>query len=61
MENCPYCGAKKKYPTKFEIRYGAKYEYPTTYTCGTATSPNWGNPVRGKRCIENESNRPLTK
>jgi hypothetical protein len=50
MDTCPYCKSKKKYPTKFEIRYKEKYEYPTTFICGTVTSPNWAPPIKGKDC-----------
>jgi hypothetical protein len=37
-KKCPFCGAPQKYPTNFTA-YG--YELPTSYTCGTVTSPRW--------------------
>lgn len=50
VHHCPYCGSKPLYPTKIEMRYKQKYEYPTTYVCGTVTSPNWNPPIRGELC-----------
>ncbi len=52
-ESCPYCGSPRKYPTKVETRYKMRYEYPTTFSCGTVTSPNWPKkpgPIRGDYC-----------
>lgn len=51
-KKCPYCGAGQEHPTKIETRYKQPYECPTTYTCGTVTSPNWAPPVRGKNCSD---------
>jgi hypothetical protein len=42
MKKCPFCGALQKYPTK---NTPEGYELPTTYTCGTVTSPYW-KPLR---------------
>lgn len=49
---CPYCGSPAKFPTKIEIRYNSPYEYPTTFVCGTVTSPNWNPPIKGENCKE---------
>ena len=50
---CPYCGSVVKYGPRIETdRWGGKREYPTTYACGTVTSPNWQPPIRGKHCKE---------
>jgi hypothetical protein len=47
---CPYCGAAQKYPTHYEMEHGMLREYPTTYKCGTVTSPMWAPPIKGKTC-----------
>lgn len=50
---CPKCGAPNKYSEKTVL--ATEYRYPrhrpTTYTCGTTTSPDWAPPVYGKDCI----------
>lgn len=48
---CPYCGSPVKYPGRPLGRYpGDTYIKPTTFSCGTVTSPHWGPPVRDKNC-----------
>lgn len=54
MKCCPYCQAAVKFGPRIEIEYGMKREYPTTYICGTVTSPNWSPPIRGKQCKESK-------
>jgi hypothetical protein len=49
-KKCPYCGSLAERPANIEIRYGSKYEYPTTFVCQTVTSPNWSPPIKGKEC-----------
>lgn len=47
---CPICGSEALYPTKIEYVYGIKREYPTTFKCGTVSSPHWKPVIRGKDC-----------
>jgi hypothetical protein len=56
--HCPYCGAAVKHPGRIEREYGIPREYPTTYACGTVTSPNWRPPVRGKQCTSSFATTP---
>ena len=51
---CPYCKAPAKWPPRIENYHGMIREYPTTYECGTVTSPNWSPPIRGKTCTDKE-------
>ena len=51
--HCPYCGSDIKHKGRIEVVYGVRREYPTTYICGTVTSPNWNPPIKGKQCTEN--------
>lgn len=53
VRQCPYCNAKPAYPTRVETTAGGRREYPTTFTCGTVTSPDWGPPIRGENCKSN--------
>jgi hypothetical protein len=48
---CPNCGAPKKKPARKEMENGQLREYPTVYTCGTITSPNWSPPIFDKNCV----------
>jgi hypothetical protein len=50
VNKCPYCGAAIKHKGKIGIDYNRERVYPTTYLCGTVTSPNWTPPIRGKEC-----------
>ena len=54
MKTCPYCGSEQMYPTRIEEERGQKREYPTTFLCGTITSPNWSPPIRGRVCSGEE-------
>lgn len=51
---CPNCGAPNKYPDKTKVthEHGYPRNRPTTYTCGTVTSPDWSPPIYGKGCID---------
>ena len=55
VARCPNCGAPDKYPDKAKtyLHYGQQRNRPTTYTCGTTTSPDWSPPVYGKDCNNN--------
>lgn len=46
---CPRCGAPVKHPPKMQGRWQDRVG-PTTYTCGTVTSPDWAPPIYGKDC-----------
>jgi len=49
---CPNCGALDKYPNapKVTYKYGYPRNLPTTFVCGTTTSPDWAPPIYGKQC-----------
>ena len=53
---CPNCHAPNKYPDKPRVVYyfGTLRNAPTTFTCGTVTSPDWSPPVYGKDCINTQ-------
>ena len=53
QQKCPNCGAPPKYPykpTKVDY-FGTPRNAPTTFACGTVTSPDWSPPVYDKNCI----------
>lgn len=52
ISKCPNCGAPDKYPDKVKVSYDRGYprNLPTTYTCGTVTSPDWSPPIYGDDC-----------
>jgi hypothetical protein len=46
-QSCPYCSAPVKHPSRPRSTYGVT---PTTFSCGTTSSPEWSPPVRGRLC-----------
>ena len=52
IATCPNCGAPDKYQDtpKVDRSSGNPRNRPTTYECGTVTSPDWAPPVYGTDC-----------
>ncbi len=53
LDNCPGCGAPKKYPDEPDTlvdRFGRVHRRPIVFTCGTVASLDWTPPVYDKNC-----------